>query len=260
MAWDDREADFYADCIGRSDYARTVGSLLETAGFRNLASVIDIGAGDGTLSIPALHQGGTLTAIEPQPAMGRRLSSRCAGRVRLGLLEARWQQVLGTLPRHEAVFAANIPGLTASSDRLYDAARPRWRTVMAWVVPAQKGPRSFCLAGLLPQHLHGGDETPGVALTLTSLGRQRAPDSVTTVPWTFRAIFQNHDDARAHVRRRMGLTPGDPRIRDVDEALEGRLRTLADGRVEALVPKVSAVLIWRGSRDRNEPERSEKKE
>src|SRR5262249_43251247 len=145
------------------------------------------------------------TAIEPNRFMQSEVRRRGAAEPgwRIAVLGCRWQDAApAALAGHAVALCANIPGLTDDPVPLL----ARMRAVadrVAWVVPAQAGPRRFCLSGLLPPALHGEDETPGHVLTLAALGRQ-APRSMALVDWTFRCRFDGVESARARLAAAYG--------------------------------------------------------
>lgn len=242
--WPDAEARFFAEGLDRSDYVQAVGGTLRAA-LGPAASLLDIGAGSGVLGRHLLADGGRWTALEPSRYMRARLG-RIARRDGLALacLDARWEDLptLGLAP-HRLALCANVGGSTVEGDprRLLAAARPLAGTI-AWVVSAQRGPRTFCLSGFLPDDLHGLDTRPGYQLTLARLDRAEQPDCILFADWRFRAVFADRDAARAHFRHRLGPIDAG-RLRRLDDHLDACLVPVADG-IAAEAPKRSAILIW----------------
>ncbi len=234
--WPDAAAAFYAACLDRSDYAATVGRALRKA-LAPVTSLVDIGAGSGVLGRTMLQPGARWTAIEPSAHMRGRLA-RGPGLIRPHLIDAGWEE-LPALSRHDVVLCANIPGPTDRPRALLDVCRGLASRAVAWVVPAQAGPRGPCLAGLLPPDVHGEDETPGVDLTLAAL--DRLPDRRLDIDWTFRALFPDRAAARRYFTDHYGDRLGDAAA--IDAALAPHLKPAAGG-LMAELGKRSAILIW----------------
>lgn len=82
---------------GRPPYPERVYDLLvERAGLRPGARVVEIGAGTGQATVRLLDAGALVTAIEPGPALAARLRRRTAGRA-VDVVEARFEDA--PLPR-----------------------------------------------------------------------------------------------------------------------------------------------------------------
>lgn len=239
--WPDAAAAFYAACLDRSDYAATVGRALRQA-LAPATTLLDIGAGSGLLGRAMLQPGGRWTAVEPNAHMRGRLAG-AAGVVRPRVIDAAWES-LPQLARHDVVLCANIPGPIDRPRMLLQVCRPLARRAVAWVVPAQPGPRGPCLAGLLPAHLHGEDETPGVDLTLAALPSDERPDQRIDVDWTFRALFADQAAARRYFTDQYGDRLGNDRA--LDAVLAPHLKAVAGG-LQAEARKRSAILIWTAS-------------
>ncbi len=246
--WSDAAARFHAEALAGSDYVAVVGGALRV-GLGPCPSLLDIGAGCGSLGASLLDRPARWTAIEPNRFMQRAVRRRAAVEPgwRVTVLGCRWQDAApAVLAGHAVVLCANIPGLTPS---LTDHPAPllaRVRTVadrVAWVVPAQAGPRRFCLSGLLPSALHGEDETPGHELTLAALGPRQAPRSMALVDWTFRCRFDDLDSARQRLAVAYGEPAWDQLGSALDHALRRVLRPSDDGLI-AEVPKRSALMLW----------------
>jgi len=164
--WPDREAHLYARALDRLGYATACRTAL-SEGLAAPASLIDVGAGAGHPLATWLPPG---TAWTAHPG--------------LRPLNADWQH-LPEMAVHEAAFAANIGATLTAPLALLRALRAHATRAVARIVPAQRGPRRWCLSGALPAGLHGEDEAPAVADVLAALGDD-APDRVRPFGWTFR--------------------------------------------------------------------------
>ncbi|GGB49125.1 hypothetical protein GCM10011505_32750 [Tistrella bauzanensis] len=250
--WGDADAAFFAEHLDRSDYARNLGECLRALMGGRVRSLIDVGAGSGVLGLGLIARGGHWTAWEPNAHMRGRLAAVVAGRTDLTLdVRADGWQALDTAPMADPadlVLCANIPGPIGAAQALHARTRGRGRN-LAWVVPAQAGPRSWCLSGFLPDDLHGDDTTPGHSLCLDELGPDHAPDLVHLVDWRFRARFADHAAARDHMIDRLARRHGpvsDDLAHRLDRHLDQALMPADDGGVIAEAPKVSAILLWHG--------------
>ena len=144
------------------------------------------------------------TAVEPNRYLRARLG-RLSRTTHPGLrpVAATWEAMAGLgLPPHEVSLAANIGGPFSAPRDLLAAMRALTTRAVAWIVPAQRGPRRWCLAGALPPELHGEEERPGVSLVLEALGPAAGPDRQALFPWTFRARFADAEAAEVAVIER----------------------------------------------------------
>lgn len=241
--WPDRAARFYARALDRSDY----GAAVETAlGGAAPASLLDIGAGAGHPVASWLPARSMWTALEPNRYLRARLGRLGADEGRpLRALDATWQDLpqLG-LPRHDWAWAANIGATLTHPRALLAMMRGLARQRVVWLVPAQRGPRSWCLAGALPAALHGESERPGVEVVLDGLGAGQAPHAMVHLPWQFRAAFPSLDAAITHCTERLALTPDAPCRAAIAEHLAATAEALPCGSVELVAPKHAALLIW----------------
>jgi hypothetical protein len=240
--WPDRAARFYAEALDHSDYGAALATALrgETPG-----SLLDIGAGAGHPVAPWLPSDARWTALEPNRYLRARLGRmRRAGRPNLRPLDARWEALPAlSLAQHQWAFAANIGATLTDPRALLGRMRVLARERVAWVVPAQHGPRRWCLAGALPAALHGEDETPALHRVLAALGSE-APDDIRLAPWTFRACFVGLDAAFVHCATQLALPPGATCRDALAATLAATARPLPRGGLELAAPKVSALLIW----------------
>lgn len=186
---------FYAEALDRSDYAAAAATTLHAL-LGVPASLLDIGAGAGHPVAAWLPPATRWTAVEPNRYLRARL-----GRLRrrthpaLRVVDATWE-ALPDLPPHAVALAANIGGPLSAPRALLPLMRARATRAVAWNVPAQHGPRRWCLAGALPPHLHREDERPGVSLVLEAVTTR--PSRSAVFPWTFRARFADLAAAEAH--------------------------------------------------------------
>jgi hypothetical protein len=245
VIWPDRAARFYAAALDGSDYGAAIGAALRRA-LPAPRSLLDLGAGAGHPVLGWLPPDAGWTALEPSRYLRARLG-RLARRGHPGLLplDARWQEVAALhLPRHNIAFCANIGGTLEAPRELLALMRAHARRALAWVVPAQRGPRRWCLAGALPAALHGEDTRPGLSGVLEALGPAQAPTASVLVPWTFRARFAGLDAAVAHCMAQLAPPPEAACRAAIAAHLAATAARLPCGGVELAAPKLSALLIW----------------
>jgi len=241
--WPDRAAHFYARTLDRSDYGAAIAGVLSGAA---PASLLDIGAGAGHPVASWLPASSVWTALEPNRYLRARLGRLGRAEARpLRALNATWQALPQLAPpRHDWSWAANIGATLTHPRALLAMMRGLARERVVWLVPAQRGPRRWCLAGALPAALHGESETPGLERVLEALGAAQAPDAVLHASWSFRAAFASLEAGIDHCAERLALAP-DARCRSaIAEHLAATATPLPGGGVELVAPKHSALLIW----------------
>lgn len=164
-------------------------------------------------------------------------------------MDATWEGLHRLLlPPHGVALAANAGGPLSSPRELLALMRANATRAVAWIVPAQRGPRRWCLAGALPPGLHGEDERPAAPVVLDALGPRDRPARSALFAWTFRARFPDLAAAGAHCAARLGWPEGDPRRLALGAHLAETARRHAGGGVEISAPKLSALLVWDAGR------------
>jgi hypothetical protein len=242
MRWGDAEAAWYADTIAATDYVDKVVPCLGAPCW----DLLDIGAGSGVLAARMLGDGARWQAVEPQSLMRQRLrlaAAELADRgIRLELFDCTWNG----LPRSvnaERLLAANLGDTHHNAVEFFDAMQSRWRRAMQWVLPAQSGPSTFCLAGFLPPELHRADMQPAYERTLAQLGSQRAPQRVAFVDWYFQARFADAEAACEHCIDRLAVSADGSRAQAVRAYVRSHGTAESRGFVIGCA-KRSAVLSW----------------
>lgn len=241
--WADRAARFYAHGMDRSDYrARASAALLAALG--RPASLLDLGAGAGHPALDWVPPEAPWFAVEPNRYLRARLGrlSRTS-HPKLRPIDALWQE-LPPMPQVDVAFAANTSGPSEAPEQLLGLMRFCATRAVAWIVPAQRGPKRWCLSGALPAHLHREEEKPAVTSILAALGPKRQPSRSMIFPWSFSARFETREEAFAHCAMQLRLTAEDDRRAALAEHLRSALTPLPDGGLELSAPKMSALLIW----------------
>lgn len=243
VLWNEQAVSFYLNAIRLSDYEQRVGGHLRGL-VGPTSSLLDIGAGSGSPGAALLAPRATWTTLEPNKLLADYLARRPE---RPSVHTQRWQALDSLeLQPHELVLAANMPGPLDDPERFLDTLTPFVTRAVIWVVPAQRGPKRYCLADFLPSQLHGEDCLPAVNQVLKQLPSGKQPDVVQEVDWTFTGRFPHQRAAQTHFEERFnpsGCQQASKTIRERLEALTGA----ADGSVDISVPKRSACLIWRRS-------------
>lgn len=241
--WDDGQARFYAETIESSDY---VERLAPSLGPR-WDDFLDVGAGSGALGGRLANAGSRWQAVEPQPAMQALLEQQrpflAARGVTLALHPCTWQDLPAPACARQ-LLAANLAATHHEAGEFFDAMVGRWQDAMHWVVAAQAGPSTFCLAGFLPPELHGADTRPAFERTLEQLGPTREPDDIRFSDWQCRFLFADLHAAQLHFLDRLVLAPDTARAVDVCRFVT-RHASLTAGGVEISCTKRSAVMTWR---------------
>lgn len=244
FVWPDHEAAFYAEHLAASNYVERVGGrLLELLGPQH--QLLDIGAGSGILGRHLLAPGGQWTVVEPNAFMRGSIQQLAVQppSVELNLHAGLWQDLaqLPISPAH-TVLCANIPVCDGQAEAFLQQVRPLATHRMVWNLPAQEGPRTYCLSGFLPPHLHGSDMTPGYQLTLAELSANSQPDETHFTDWAFSTLFPTREAALAHFMEKLGALEG-AALRLLERHLQDHLQQ-AHGGWLASAPKRAASLIW----------------
>lgn len=227
----------YASGIDTSDYVARVAPLVRAA-VPATGDLLDLGAGGGQLGCALREAGHLWTAVEPAASMRARLARlQPAPRI----IASGWDEAEVT--SHDTVLAANMPAPLTDAARFLERCRAWARRAIAWVVPAQHGPRGLCLAGCLPKEWHGEDETPGVDIVLGGLAPQQHPRSIARVDWTFALEAADLERLAAYLSDRLGWAPQDTRRSELHRHLSRQAKPAARG-VRLEVPRASAILTW----------------
>lgn len=243
--WSTRDARFYLEGIERSDYAQRMGPLVAKP-LGGMASLLDIGAGAGTLPRTFFDRAKQWTAVEPNAYLAARLRElRKKEGFRLRVIEDVWQRlVCYRISRHDALLAANTAAPLIDPLGFWQTLAPYARRCMVWTVPAQRGPRRWCLSGALPAHLHGEDEIPAVEIVLSRLPASLQPQEVTFAEWTFHYDFSDFVAANDWFQQRFNPRGLPERRRALRAHLERTLIIVPEG-VRAIASKRGACLVWK---------------
>ncbi|TCH98186.1 hypothetical protein EJV46_13420 [Roseococcus sp. SYP-B2431] len=241
--WGDPAARFYARGMDRSDYGTQASAAL-LAALGRPASLLDLGAGAGHPVLGWVAPAAPWLAVEPSRYLRARLG-RLSRTSHPGLrpIDAPWQE-LPPIPPVDVALAANTSGPLEAAEQLLGLMRFYATRAVAWIVPAQRGPKRWCLSGALPAHLHREEERPAVTAVLAALGPRHQPSRSALFPWSFSARFGTRGEAFAHCAMQLRLAADDERRAALEEHLRIALKPLPDGGLELSAPKLSALLIW----------------
>ena len=229
----------YAAAIDTSDYVARVAPLVRRHA-TPVGDLLDVGAGGGQLGRALRDADGRWTAIEPTPSMRARLTALDRPPT---IIASGWETAAIGKNEFDTVLAANIAAPFEDASGFLARCRAWARRTVVWVLPAQHGPRGMILAGCLPAHWHGEDETPGVDIVLRALSPAEQPHAVATCDWTFRSLVDDLEAISAYLAGRLGWPPDD--ARRVEMAAHLRRQARPDPRGHRLeIPRTSAVLAW----------------
>jgi SAM-dependent methyltransferase len=228
----------YAAGIDSSDYVARVAPLVR----RQVpvgGDLLDVGAGGGQLGRALREPGRRWTAIEPSASMRARLARPNDPPQ---IVPHGWKDA--DVTAHDTVLAANMPALIQDTPAFLARCRGWARRTIVWVVPAQAGPRGLILAGCLPAHWHGEDQTPGVDIVLGRLPPSARPHAVATTDWTFAIVIPDLAVTATYLADRLEWPAADPRRGDLLAHLARQAKAdPAGARLE--VSRKSSVLVWR---------------
>ena len=236
------QARFYLTMIAQSDYAARLAPVVGN----DLDDVLDVGAGGGHVTRRCLASGAEWVAVEPNRIMGEELASQrsslLARGIRLTHLSLPWQDIPAPISA-QTVLAFNLGATHHAAAEFFTALARRARREMVWAVPAQDGPSTFCLAGILPAELHGSDTGPAFERTLEQLGDGDQPTRLDFVDWNCCMTFRSPELAIEHFLTRLDVRQESDKGQAISDFLRFQLKQ--DGEGHRLVcPKRSAVMRW----------------
>ena len=155
-----------------------------------------------------------------------------------------WEAADVAAGEHDTVLAATMPTIMEQPGPFLARCKTWARRTVAWVVPAQQGPRGLCFAGCLPSNWHGEDETPGYEHTLRRLPSADHPHDIAFAEWTFTAVVPSLEEIGAFLAARLAWSAHDPRRPQLRAHLAQQAKSHANGfRLD--IARRSAVMIWR---------------
>jgi SAM-dependent methyltransferase len=231
--------ELYAAAIDTSDYVSRIAPQVRRLVPR-VGRLLDVGAGGGQLGAALQDRAFSWTAIEPSPAMRRRLARL---HTPPQAVAGRWEEAWVAPAGHDTVLAATMPAFFDHPQAFLARCRDWARRAIVWVVPAHAGPRGLVFAGCLPSEWHREDETPGIDLVLKGLGASR-PHDIVFVDWTFSGVVTDLPRLASYLADRLGWPRDDERRLRLLTHLQVQARPDAGG-LRLDIPRKSAVLMWR---------------
>lgn len=247
--WTARRARWFNQAIQISNFpAQTLKALVPAlAGCR---TVLDVGAGVGTLAVPLAKIVEAVTALEPSPAMLEELRATIARHslANITCVQGAWGKV-EVLP-HDLILVANVSPIFADLLGFLTAAEPLARQAIALVQNVGQGTEKFYFGELYPLLL--GRPYPAredylrTLILLHSLGIYA---NVQIISYHFDQPFADLQEAVEFWKERMHLEdPGQERL--LAGFLQTRLQRVGT-RLVAPMRRRSAVIWWRvAPRDR----------
>lgn len=108
--WSEKKAAWYSQALRYSTYPRRAVEVI-AARLQGINSLLDVGAGTGSLALPLARQVRKVTALEPSQPMLEILEKKAS---RLGIknvkaINASWGEV--TMEPHDAILVASVPAI-----------------------------------------------------------------------------------------------------------------------------------------------------
>ncbi len=241
--WTPRRARLFNLALQSSDFPAQAVKALAPA-LDGCATILDVGAGVGALTVLLAKQGYQVTALEPKPAMLKELQDSLA-RDRLAnvtCLQAAWNPNVVT--PHDLILVANVAPIFDDLVPFLIEAEPLARRSMALVQNVGPGSEKFYYGELYPLLL--GRPYPGredYLRTLTLLHSIWIYANTQIISYGFDQPFDTFPEAVQFWKELMRLETADQERRLV-AFLEGRLERIGD-RWIAPMRRHSAVIWWR---------------
>jgi len=139
--WSDDDAQLYERGLRESNYERVLIPILQTL-LSPVGSLLDIGAGTGSVGRALVTSAERWTAVEPNAHMTQALWTAMSVPARqcCAVLRRPWESLARLdLPPHDTVLCAHLPGMTSNPVALWNTTRRCARKRICWVVSAERG-------------------------------------------------------------------------------------------------------------------------
>ncbi|MBI5561285.1 MAG: methyltransferase domain-containing protein [Deltaproteobacteria bacterium] len=241
--WNRLKANWYRrglDYSGLSEAALKV-MLPRLAGVK---TILDVGAGCGTLAIPLAREGFSVTALEPSIAMLDILKAECRkeGIRKIKAVNASWGEA--PVKPHDAILCANVPELLKEPEAFIKGADALAKKAVFLIVNAGPDSDKFYYRELYPL-LFKKEWGPrsDYLKTYAALHGMGIFANAEIISYNFDQPFDGIDEAVAFWREYLGIVTGEH-----DAALTGFLKKKLVKKGKILLArfnKKSAVIWWR---------------
>jgi len=241
--WTARRARLFRLALQVSDFpVQTVKALAPA--LEGCATILDVGAGVGALTVLLAKQGYHVTALEPKPVMLRELQESLVRNRLDNFTCVRGVWDTRVVAPHDLILVANVAPIFDDLLPFLTEAEPLARRTLALVQNVGPGSEKFYYGDLYPHLL--GRPYPGRAdylRTLTLLHSVGIYANAQIVSYRFDQPFDSFADAVQFWKDLMRLDSPDQERRLI-AFLEGRLERVGD-RWIAPMQRRSAVVWWR---------------
>ncbi len=241
--WTPRRAHWFNQAVQISNFAAHTLKALEPilVGSR---SVLDVGAGVGTLTVPLARSVEEVTALEPAPAMLDALRANLARNrlTNVTCIAAAWGNT--ALSPHDLILVANVSHIFDDLLGFLTSAEPLARQAIALVQNVGPGTEKFYLGELYPVLL--GRPYPGrgdYLRTVTLLHGLGIYANVQIIGYHFDQPFEDLQEAVEFWKEQMRLTEPEQERRLL-AFLQTKLQRVGS-RLVAPMRRQSAVIWWR---------------
>lgn len=242
--WQDDTVAWFRAALAHSRFPALALDVLRPL-LRPDDTVLDVGCGPGTLSVPLAPLVRGVTALDSNPAM---IAALCEEKAlaradNVTPLEGDWREIAAQLAEHDVLLAANVAPVVRDLDAFLPAAHAiarRWVVVILGAGPRENKFFQHDLRALLglPQSPPRGDYLEQYA----GLHARGVYANVHILEYDFGQPFADWPEAVAFHRAHLGLE-----TTEHDATIEAFLREHLEERPEgpyAPMPKRSAVMWW----------------
>ena len=241
--WNSLKAEWYYKGLKHSTLPRAALPVI-TGRAKGASSFLDIGAGPGTLAIPLVKAGKSVTALDASGAMIALLANEVKklGLKRLKPVHSRWGE--HKLKAHDAVLCSNVPALVKETPGFLEEAVALARKYVFIIESADPGADKFYYKELYPL-LFGKKFGPrsDYIKTYDRLHSMGIFANVEMIEYDFDQPFADIDEALLFWKEYMGIvtTEHDAKLK---RFLSKRLVKKGKGLL-AKFHKRSAIMWWR---------------
>ena len=243
IVWDRRRVRWYSQALDESDFPDVVIRAIRPW-LRGCSSVLDVGAGCGTLAVPLARRVERVTALDPSVEMLRELRRRArrAGVANIRCVLGAWGEV--PLRPHDLLLVANARPVIRDVRKFVELAAPLARRRIAIVEHVETGREKFWLDELYPLLFNRSYPRRGDYLeTYASLHGLGIFADVRLVAYRFDQPFRSLDEAVEFWANH--LPPLGARQRGHLRAFLTARLVKVGHRLVAPIPKTSAIISWR---------------